>query len=50
MRKRLRENMALLQGLAATFVKRAADGHDALGEVMADLIATAQRTVLFEVA
>lgn len=50
-RARLRENVALLQGLAATIVERAtAAGDDALREAMGDIVAASQRTVLFEAA
>jgi flavin-dependent dehydrogenase len=50
-RARLRENVALLQGLAATIVERAsAGGNNSLSETMVDLVATQQRTVLFEAA
>ncbi|WEN15333.1 tryptophan 7-halogenase [Rhodanobacter sp. AS-Z3] len=50
-RTRLRENVALLQGLAATIVERAAaDGNDSLRDEMNDLSHAQQRPVLFEAA
>ncbi|MEO5830726.1 MAG: halogenase, partial [Rhodanobacter sp.] len=50
-RARLRENVALLQGLAASIVERAATtSDDSLREAMADVVATQQRPALFEAA
>jgi hypothetical protein len=50
-RQRLRENVALLQGLALTIVERAvADGGEALRAAMADLALSKQRPELFRAA
>ncbi len=51
LRARLRENVALLEGLAATIVERAvADGGGALRGEMHDLARARQRPVLFAAA
>lgn len=50
-RARLRDNVALLQGLAVTIVERAAtDGGDSLRESMTDLVSTQEPPRLFEAA
>lgn len=50
-RARLRDNVALLEGLAAMIVERAAaDGGECLRDQMTDLAAAAQRPALFEAA